>query len=39
MVNILTINSTLVNINIKSGSYVNGSTQLTIYSFFLDVST
>ena len=33
-VNILTINSTLVNIDIISGSFVNGSTQPTIYSFF-----
>ena len=38
MVNILTINSILVNINIISGSYVNGSTQPTIYSFFPNVS-
>ena len=38
MVNILTINSLLVNIDIISGSYVNGSTQPTIYSFFPDVS-
>ena len=38
MVNILTINSILVNIDIILGSYVNGSTQLTIYSFFPDVS-
>ena len=38
MVNILTINSLLVNIDIVSGSYVNGSTQPTIYSFFPDVS-
>ena len=38
MVNILTINSILVNIDIISGSYVNGSTQPTIYSFFPDVS-
>ena len=30
MVNILTINSILVNIDIISGSYVNGSTQPTI---------
>ena len=29
MVNILTINSILVNIDIISGSYVNGSTQPT----------
>ena len=35
MVNILTINSILVNI---LGSYVNGSTRPTIYSFFPDVS-
>ena len=34
MVNILTINSILVNIDIISGSYVNGVTQRTIYSFF-----
>ena len=38
MVNILTINSILLNIDIISGSYVNGSTQPTIYSFFPDVS-
>ena len=38
MVNILTINSILVNIDIISGSYVNGSTQPTIYSFISDVS-
>ena len=38
MVNILTINSTLVNIPIISRSYVNRSTQPTIYSFFPDVS-
>ena len=38
MVNILTINSILVNIDITLGSYVNGSTQHTIYSFFPDVS-
>ena len=38
MVNILTINSILVNIDIISGSYLNGSTQPTIYSFFPDVS-
>ena len=38
MVNILTINSILVNIDIISGSYVNDSTQLTIYSLFPDVS-
>ena len=39
MVNILTINSILVNIDISAGSYVNGSTQPTIYSFFPDVSS
>ena len=38
MVNIFTINSILVNIDIISGSYVNGSAQLPIYSFFSDVS-
>ena len=38
MVNILIINSILVNIDIISGSYVNGFTQSTIYSFFPDVS-
>ena len=38
MVNILTINSILVNIDIISGSYVNGSTKATIDSFFPDVS-
>ena len=38
MVNFVTINSILVNIDIVSGSYVIGSTQQTIYSFFPDVS-
>ena len=38
MVNILTINSIVVNIDIISGGYVNGFTQLVIYSFFPDVS-
>ena len=38
MVNILTINSIIVNIDIISGSYVNDSTQPTIYSLFPDVS-
>ena len=33
-VNILSINSILVNIDIISGSYVNGKTKNTIYSFF-----
>ena len=39
MVNILTINSILVNIDIISGSYINGSTDPTIYSLFSDVSS
>ena len=39
MVNISTTNSILVNIDIISGGYVNGSTQPTIYSFFSDVSS
>ena len=34
VVNILRINSILVNIDIISGSYVNGKTKNTIYSFF-----
>ena len=38
MVNILTINSILVNIDIISGSYVNDFTPPTIYSFFPNVS-
>ena len=38
VVNILTINSILVNIDIISGSYVNGTTKNTIYSFFPKVS-
>ena len=38
MVNIHTINSILVNIDIISGSYVNGSTHPTTYSFFPYVS-
>ena len=38
MVNILTINSIRVNIDIISGSYGNGSTQSTIYSFFPNVT-
>ena len=37
-VNILSINSILVNIDIVEGSYVNGKTKNTIYSFFPDVS-
>ena len=39
MVNIRTINTILVNIDIISGSYDNGSTQPTIYSFFPNVSS
>ena len=38
MINILTINSIVVNIDIISGSYVNGLTPPTNYSFFSDVS-
>ena len=38
VVNILSINSILVNIDIISGSYVNGTIKNTIYSFFLKVS-
>ena len=38
VVDILRINSILVNIDIISGSYVNGKTKNTIYSFFPDVS-
>ena len=38
VVNILTINSILVNIYIISGRYVNGATKSTIYSFFPKVS-
>ena len=38
MVNILTINSILVNIDIISGNYVSGFTQPTIYSFFQNVT-
>ena len=37
MVNIFTINSILVNIDIILVSYVNGSTQPTIYSFISNV--
>ena len=39
MVNIRTINSILVSIDIVSDSYANGTTQPTIYSFFPDVSS
>ena len=38
MVNILSINSILVNIYVISGTYVNGSTQPAIYSLFSNVS-
>ena len=38
VVNILSINSILLNIDIISGSYVNGMTKNTIYSFFPKVS-
>ena len=34
VVNIISINSLLVNLDIISGSYVNSSSQNTIYSFF-----
>ena len=38
VVDILRINSILINIDIISGSYVNRTTKSTIYSFFPDVS-
>ena len=38
VVNILSINSLLVNLDIIAGSYVNGSPHNTIYSFFPNVS-
>ena len=38
IVNILSINSVLINIDIISGSYVNGTRRPTIYSFFPNVS-
>ena len=38
VVNIVSINSILVNIDIISGCYVNGTTKNTIYSFFPKVS-
>jgi len=38
VVNILSINSILANSDIIGGSYVNGKTQNTIYSFFPNVS-
>ena len=37
-INILSINSILVNIDIIDGSYVNGKTKNTIYSFFPNVA-
>ena len=37
VINILSINSLLVNIDIISGSYVNSSSQNTIYYFFLNL--
>jgi len=38
VVNILSINSILVNVDMIGGLYVNGRTQSTIYSFFPNVS-
>jgi len=38
VVNILSINSILVNVDVIGGSYVNGRIQNTIYSFFPNVS-
>ena len=38
VVDILSINSILVNVDIISGSFVNGTAQHTIYSFFPNVS-
>ena len=38
VINILRINSIFINIDIISGSYVNGTTKSTIYSFFPKVS-
>ena len=38
VVDILSVNSILVNLDIISGSYVNGIAQHTIYSFFPNVS-
>ena len=37
-VNMLSINSILVNVDVIGGSYLNGRTQNTIYSFFPNVS-
>ena len=39
VVNILSINSILVNVDVIRESYVNGRTQNTIYSFFPNVSS
>jgi len=38
VVNILSINSILVNVDVIGGSYVNGKTQNTIYCFFPNIS-
>jgi len=38
VVKILSINSILVNVDVIGGSYVNGRTQNTLYSFFPNVS-
>ena len=38
VVSLLSINSILVNVDVIGGSYVNGRTQNTIYSFFPNVS-
>ena len=38
IVNIMSINSILINLDIINGSYVNGERTTTIYSFFPDVS-
>ena len=38
VVNIISINSILVNADVIKGSYLNGRTQITIYSFFPNVS-
>jgi len=38
VVNVLSINLILVNVDLISGFYVNGRTQNTIYSFFPSVS-
>jgi len=38
VVNILSMNSILMNVDVIGGSYVNGRTQNTIYSFFPNMS-